>query len=199
MKTSAILSMVKRRRNASIFFDPREDRQWIQIGGNIYPLDGMPYLDKETLMIMMDVPEEKRDNYFITCENMPEKHIALTTDNAQGDTPAYKAWMSIMHIYDELRAVYIGEEKDDLVLVPEEAFRPIADSEKDYLLYAREVDGVKWIVAKDGFQLIAVIGRVVVNDDQAHKTLLDVARHIRTDIDRIKAEEAARDGEQQHI
>ena len=70
---------------------------------------------------------------------------------------------------------------------------------RKYTLFSRVVDGVTWIVAKKGFELIAVISRIVVHDERTQKTLQDVLAHIRADAERIQAEEAARDGEQQHI
>lgn len=199
MKINALLSMAKKRKNCSIFYDPYSERKWMQLGGNLYPLDGMPYLDKETLLIMMDVPEDKRDEYWIECQNLPERLKPLVVDNAEGDKPARRAYMTITPFAEELYPVYTDEEKSELILTPVISYKPIADEAEEYTLFSRVANGETWILAKKGFELIAVIGRVVVHDEQTQKTLQDVLAHIRADAERIQAEEAARDGEQQHI
>lgn len=200
MKINTLLSMAKKRKNCKIFWDDEHNRQWMQLGGDLYPLDGMPYLDKETLLIMMDVPEDKRDDYWIECQRLPDKLLALVHDNADDDQPARRAYLTITPFLQELRPVYICEEEEKtLVLVPENSFKPIADEAEEYLLFARQHEGHTYILAKKGFELIAVIARVVVNDEQTEGTLQNVLCHIRADIDRIKAEGTRKHGEQQHI
>lgn len=200
MKINTLLSMAKKRKNCHIYYDSRQERQWMQLGGNLYPLDGLPYLDRETLLIMMDVPEEKRDDYWIDCGALPERLLPLVADNHSEDLPARKAYLTITPLGEELRPVYIGEREDKtLVLTTESSYRPIADEIDEYLLFAREAMGETYILAKKGFELLAVIGRVVVNSGTELETLQDVERHIRTGMAAIKEEEARRDGEQQHI
>lgn len=199
MKINTLLSMAKKSKNCIIHWDDVTQRQWMQLGGSLYPLDGMPYLDKETLLIMMDVPEDKRKDYWIECQALPEKLKPLIADNAQGDELARKAYLTITPFEDELRPVYTDAEKSQLVLTMESSYKPIADEAEEYTLFSRRANDETWILAKKGFELIAVISRVVVHDEQTPETMQDVLSYIRADRERIKAEEARHDGEQQHI
>lgn len=38
-------------------------RQWVGDGSAMYPLDGLPYMDDEALLALMDVPIDKRDKW----------------------------------------------------------------------------------------------------------------------------------------
>ena len=40
-------------------------RQWVGDSAAMYPLDGLPYMDDEALLALMDVPPDKRDKWTI--------------------------------------------------------------------------------------------------------------------------------------
>ena len=40
-------------------------RQWVGDGSAMYPLDGLPYMDDEALLALMDVPIDKRDKWTV--------------------------------------------------------------------------------------------------------------------------------------
>lgn len=40
-------------------------RQWVGDGVAMYPLDGLPYMDDEALLALMDVPIDKRDKWTV--------------------------------------------------------------------------------------------------------------------------------------
>ena len=45
--------------------------QYIGDGSAVYPVVGLPQLDKESLLTIFDVPEKDRDNYFVKTLGVP--------------------------------------------------------------------------------------------------------------------------------
>lgn len=198
MKTAALWKLCKEHEEADIWQDEAEGRQWRYVQGCVYPLDGMPWLDKEGLLTMMDVSAEDWLDWNIRIVPMNETMRRYVSDAGE-DTLARMAGVTIEMDSFALKPVYVGEEGTELVLIRENALKPLNDSKKVNELYARKVGGQTYIVVKKGFELIGCLGRVVAPDEEKAGVLKDVASHMLDEAKRIKAEEAKRDGEQQHI
>ena len=67
MKIKSIAAICKKNKNIAIFERYSDDgdilTQYIGDGSAVYPVVGLPQLDKESLLTIFDVPEKDRDNY----------------------------------------------------------------------------------------------------------------------------------------
>ena len=66
MKIKSIAAICKKNKNIAIFERYSDDgdilTQYIGDGSAVYPVVGLPQLDKESLLTIFDVPEKDRDN-----------------------------------------------------------------------------------------------------------------------------------------
>lgn len=202
MKINTLMGMARRQRICRIHRDAETGRQWLAVGGGLYPMDGLPEMDKNMLLVMMDVPEHKQDDYSIKCVGMTGQMKYLTADNSPEDRDAMKdggitiSWNGV-----ELLPIYTNREGENrMILVQAEYLRPIADEERNYQLYTRMVDGHPYLLVKKGFGLIAAIARVVISDKDAVETLDDISMHIKKDIMRYAVQPMVRETDgQEHI
>ena len=196
MKLSALYKLCKK--NKSVMLLTGDDgRQWIEVGAsNLYPMDGLGDLDAGKLLIMMDVPEDEKSDWDIFEKEMPEHLQFLAQDNRDDDMPAQKAPVTICVYGDDLRPVYSAY---GLVLAREDALRPVADSKKTQELFVRKSTEGLFVVVKNGFELIAVIGRTAIYDEKVWEALSDTAANIHKDVERKRLREQETDGEQQRI
>lgn len=197
MKLSALYKLCKKNKIVYILRDEEEERQWIMVGGsNLYPMDGLPRMGKDELLTMMDVPKDEQEKWMIRVEQLNEYMRHFAADNAQGDTNAAELRARVIIDGEELAAI---QTDCGVVLIPAEALKPVSDSAKTYELFSRKVNGETWIAVKNGFQLIAAIGRVKVTDSDAADCLRMVADRIIEDYNTKKAIDEKRNGVQQHI
>lgn len=75
MKIKSIAAICKKNKNIAIFERYSDDgdilTQYIGDGSAVYPVVGLPQLDKESLLTIFDVPEKDRDNYFVKTLGIP--------------------------------------------------------------------------------------------------------------------------------
>ena len=75
MKIKSIAAICKKNKNIAIFERYSDDgdilTQYIGDGSAVYPVVGLPQLDKESLLTIFDVPEKDRDNYFVKTLGVP--------------------------------------------------------------------------------------------------------------------------------
>ena len=196
MKTQALMRMCKKKKTARIITDENTNAQWIEVVGNVYPLDGMPYMDKETLLTMMDVPEDKKAEYSIGEVPLTPSAERWTANNEGSDHPAKKGPITIAMDGEVYRPVYTC---GGVVLVPEASFGPVKDSEDTHELFSREIGGNTWVLVKNGFLLQAAIGRAIIRNAEVADCLHDVACHVSQEIAKKQKEELEENGEQQSI
>lgn len=186
--------MIKKEK-AAMLITQTGGRQWALVGyGNLYPLDGLPWLDKDKLLTMMDVPMDERENWVIIEKEMSQRLEEFASDAAESDTEAEAGPVDISFDGEDYRPVYT---RRGLVLVPADSFGPASDRRKTYQLYAREVQGEIVIIVKNGFQNIAAICCVNIGDDKAAECLMDIARHVSREAMAKKQQELMENGEQQ--
>lgn len=70
MKIKSIAAICKKNKNIAIFERYSDDgdilTQYIGDGSAVYPVVGLPQLDKESLLTIFDVPEKDRDRFTFT-------------------------------------------------------------------------------------------------------------------------------------
>lgn len=159
MKLSKLGALIKDQKGAVVLDTVDSDgqiiRQHIMLYGAMYPLDGYPQLDKDILMTILDVPKEKRADYWYREEVHTEKTRRWADDNplTDKDTPAS---LCEARIELPLRTLIALNTHHGLVFVDEEYKKPISD-EKEVEYWCRQTSNGYVIVAKKGYQTIATI------------------------------------------
>ena len=97
MKIKSIAAICKKNKNIAIFERYSDDgdilTQYIGDGSAVYPVVGLPQLDKESLLTIFDVPEKDRDNYFVKTLGVPAG-ISSRTPTKRKDTSSGKEFRS---------------------------------------------------------------------------------------------------------
>lgn len=87
MKIKSIAAICKKNKNIAIFERYSDDgdilTQYIGDGSAVYPVVGLPQLDKESLLTIFDVPEKDRDNYFVKTMGVPAGISFEDTDETE--------------------------------------------------------------------------------------------------------------------
>lgn len=87
MKIKSIAAICKKNKNIAIFERYSDDgdilTQYIGDGSAVYPVVGLPQLDKESLLTIFDVPEKDRDNYFVKTLGVPAGISFEDTDETE--------------------------------------------------------------------------------------------------------------------
>ena len=159
MKLSKLGALIKDQKGAVVLDTVDNDgqiiRQHIMLYGAMYPLDGYPQLDKDILMTILDVPKEKRADYWYREEVHTEHTKRWAEDNPSinRDTPAS---LCGIRIELPLRTLIAVNTHHGLVFIDAEYKKPISDEiEVEY--WCRQMKTGYVIVAKKGYQTIATI------------------------------------------
>lgn len=166
MKMSAVWSLLKKDKLGTIITLP--DRQWLQIGRCIYPLDGLGLVTPDMLYTLLDVPEDKRCDYHIYEMDAAEM-LGYLQDVDETDELAEAASFTVRTAGSVYQMYKAG---DTLLTICPDALKPL-ENEEDVRLYAREFGEGHAMVAKSGFLLRAVIGTsdYWARNPQVHKDM----------------------------
>lgn len=194
MKTSALWKRCREWPVVDVLQDEEAQRQWLHVHGCVYPLDGMPWLDREGLLTMMDVPADKWPEWVVRVNPITE-HMKAFVSDAGDDTPARMPNVTVGLHGDVLKPVYIGD-TEEMVLIDAGALKPLNDTKKVNEVYVRRIRGSNLVVVKKGFELIGCIMRMSVTDGEGAKTLNDMAAHIIGEQKEVEMRRREREGEQ---
>lgn len=111
-------------------------RQHICIGDAVYPLDGIPLVGEKTLLTMMDVPADKRDEWYVHRREGNERDRWMLADEQITDTDATMGKLTL-----ECNGIEL---------------RPIKD-EKNIRYRLRKNEKEQLIIAQRGLITIAVL------------------------------------------
>ena len=144
--------------------------QWLGTGNALYPLNGLPLLDEESLCAMFDIPEKKREKLVILCEDMSE--IIDVADKDPKETLLEEKEMTIG--YNGMQMIPLRT-KDGIIFIGEQFLEPLAD-EIDFLnLYERKTPkGVSYVAVKAGMMLRGIIAPYDVVTDKKFITQLEL-------------------------
>ena len=129
-------------------------RQWISDGAAAYPLDGLPYLDEESICAIFDVDAKKRDKLVVT--NHPTSPEGLDfSDLHPGDTILEPLNFQMSIGGDEL---YLLKDKDGALVVIKNGYRKPFDAWKECECYKRvDRSGQPYVAVIQGCVLRGVI------------------------------------------
>ena len=157
MKIKSIAAICKKNKNIAIFERYSDDgdilTQYIGDGSAVYPVVGLPQLDKESLLTIFDVPEKDRDNYFVKTLGVPAGISFEDTDETERRVE--REGISIIYSGRTLKPIRTTR---GLVFIESRYLSPVSDILDVLELYERITPGgTPYIVAKAGFLLQAVI------------------------------------------
>lgn len=157
MKIKSIAAICKKNKNIAIFERYSDDgdilTRYIGDGSAVYPVVGLPQLDKESLLTIFDVPEKDRDNYFVKTLGVPAGISFEDTDETERHVE--REGISIIYSGRTLKPIRTTR---GLVFIESRYLSPVADVLDVLELYERRTaEGAPYIVAKAGFLLQAVI------------------------------------------
>lgn len=172
MKIKAVARLVSETHTFALLEDT--ERQHIAIAGAIYPLDGLPTMDGDTILAVLDVPVGDRVLYQVQCQPaLSFRH--LLADNEESDQLAQLTDMLVSVNGETVRPLYapLG-----LVCIREAERKPISDSAKTATYFVRQVGNTPVVVVKNGFQRIASLYPTTAwAQDNACEWLRDLSRY----------------------
>ena len=176
MKIKSIAAICKKNKNIAIFERYSDDgdilTQYIGDGSAVYPVVGLPQLDKESLLTIFDVPEKDRDNYFVKTLGVPAGISFEDTDETERHVE--REGISIIYSGRTLKPIRTTR---GLVFIESRYLSPVADVLDVLELYERRTaEGTPYIVAKAGFLLQEVIMPYDVINQQFVESLQDLTR-----------------------
>ena len=127
--------------------------QYIGDGGAVYPVVGLPPLNKENILTIFDVSEKDRENYLVKTADIP---MGINFDDTDAnEKPVEREALSIVYSGKTLKPL---QTRRGLVFIESRYLSPVSDIMDVLELYERFTQGgAPYIVAKAGFLLQAVI------------------------------------------
>lgn len=161
MKIKSIAAICKKNKNIAIFERYSDDgdilTQYIGDGSAVYPVVGLPQLDKESLLTIFDVPEKDRDNYFVKTLGVPAGISFEDTDETERHVE--REGISIIYSGRTLKPIRTTR---GLVFIESRYLSPVADVLDVLELYERRTaEG-----AREGTRLDAMRRRLPAADYQ---------------------------------
>lgn len=162
--------------------------QWLGDGGAIYPLNGLPFLDKDGLYRIFDVPEKTQKKISFASGAIPE---GLNVDDyAAGETIAEDMGVTLSYggkVLLPLRAA------GGILYIQSRYLEPLEDQADFLQLYVRRTgDGGRYIAAKVGMLLRGVIMPCNVNMNGLVNRLDEIAQMTRWEAEQQEAARANR-------
>mgnify|MGYP000841031953 CR=1 FL=1 len=194
MKIKSIAAICKKNKNIAIFERYSDDgdilTQYIGDGSAVYPVVGLPQLDKESLLTIFDVPEKQREDWFVQVAGIPSE-ISFEDMDAN-EKPVEREAISIAYSGKTLKPL---QTRRGLVFIESRYLSPVADVLDVLELYERRTaEGAPYIVAKAGFLLQAVIMPYDVINQQFVESLQDLTRECEFSLsEKERREREARD------
>lgn len=153
MKAKKIYGMAKQSQNLLVLVD--EARQFFNIGGDIYLIDGMPYMKDAEFLAYLDVPKHKRDEWDVVPKHMTGTHEASVLGDMAGDDLELKPHPISITVGGKSYMAFLTE--DGAVLwLDEDKLSPLAAAAWTFLLRHSET-GESYIAVKEGLYLVALL------------------------------------------
>lgn len=200
MKIKNIAAICKKNKSVVLFerYDSNGEvaLQYIGDGGAVYPVVGLPTLDKESVLTIFDIPEKQREDWYVRSTGIPEG-ISLD-DVDETEKPVEREAISIVYSGKTLKPL---RTRRGLVFIESRYLSPVSDVLDVLELYERITpSGTPYIVAKAGFLLQAVIMPYDVINQQFVGKLEELTRQcaISLDLRKQEAERANADAPEQY-
>lgn len=174
MKIKSIAQLCKRSKHIILFDKKQGDfvRQWIGDGGALYPVDGLPYLEAESVFTIFDILEKQREKIHFSNSDAPGEYNY--EDICESENIINDRYMSIVSADRVLMPL---QTQKGITFIDTRYLAPLSDVFETLELYERVTRGGQiYIAAKAGFMLMAIILPVnIISEEFVHK-LSEVTR-----------------------
>lgn len=182
MKIKSIASICKKNKQVALFNQYGREcdtvMQYMGDGNAVYPINGLPELDKESVLTIFDVPEKQREDWFVKYASIPEGINFDDTDETEQFIE--QSDLSIVYSGKILKPL---QTRHGMVFIESRYLSPMADFMDVLELYERRTLNGTYIVAKAGFMLQAVIMPYEVVDKQFVNQLQELAKQCAVSLD----------------
>lgn len=191
MKIKNIAAICKKNKSVVLFERYNDEGevvlQYIGDGAAVYPVIGLPVLDKESVLTIFDVPEKQREDWLVRSMGVPD---GISLDDVDGtEKPVEREAISIVYSGKTLKPL---RTRRGLVFIESRYLSPVSDVLDVLELYERITpSGTPYIVAKAGFLLQAVIMPFDVINQQFVEKLQELTRECALSLD-LRKQEAER-------
>ena len=161
MKIKALCKCAQEDNNILYLLDDVDEdgavlRQYVYLPERaLFPLDGMPQLNEDTILAVMDVPQEKKCIWNVTRGTMTERLKLMAADAMHTDGEAKLSWVGIAMNGMAVRPVF-WEGGGKTAFVDSEILKVVADH-RGLELCARKIDGSTVFVMLNGFVNVGCI------------------------------------------
>lgn len=198
MKFSKLAALARREKLMVLMSTWRDDmiiRQHLQVGNGLYPMDGMPVMDKDELLVALDVQPDKKHEYTVFEQELSGDAATMAEDNPN-EKPDEYAELKLLRLDTGIATRVIVETPWGIRFVNAD-YVDVLKGEKGVEWFARDMgSGRVAMVAKRGYQTIASIGTSDAWIDEPNCELLS---QVVERMNAVVAERKKRDGEQQRI
>lgn len=175
MKIKDIAELARDAGGVTLINEPGVDlkpaRQWLVIGGvAVYPLDGLPTLDENQLMAVLDVPMKKRDSYKVFKMELNDHMRQYTADYQPLDRDAELSTIEIGWSGMRLRCAMADD--GETVFANTKWLKPVEDRKGDLtFVVRRSSEGTAHLVVKRGMMNLCCISSadIWIGDREAHE------------------------------
>lgn len=190
-----IAAICKSRKSVALYDDEEAGIQWIGDGCAIYPLYDMPPLDEETVLVVLDVPGDKRGDYRVNYTPLPTPYNFRDDDDLERMLPE----MDVGIVFKDSKLMPARTSRGLLFFNPK-YLEPLNDLD-GFELYERQTkDGGIYFAVKTGFILQAILLPKLPEPDVLFDRLRMLARELETTLHyQTLAEEEAEDDTQLRI
>lgn len=161
MKIKALCKCAQEDDNILYLLDEADEdgvvvRQYVYLPERaLFPLDGMPLLNEETILAVMDVPREKQAAWSVTRSTMNERLKLLAADAKATDGEARLSFVGIAMNGYTVRPVF-WESGTKTAFVESELLKVVSDH-RGLEMWARKVDGTTVFVLLNGMVNVGCI------------------------------------------
>lgn len=160
MKINAVMRIIKKRTAIAIDYNMTNEVQWIAAGDTMYNISALPELTADQLLILMGIPEKKKEDYTIITDSSEIRRIIEKSSHIE--KPINRGYTNICVMGEEFEPVII-ENKAYFINV--EYFKPFDGIEWDISAWIDKNTKEVLIVVKAGFMALAYIKPSALNTD----------------------------------
>ena len=187
MKLKALAALCKREGAFYLYDNVDADgvihNQWLGAGGAIYPLAGLPRIEKENLIAMFDITEKQREKIHFQHSYLPV-HINFEDVDPE-ETMLDRTYITLGYGGRVIKPLFT---RGGLELMDLDYLKPLADVADDLELYERHTKGGTYFAAKMGFMLVGVIMPLNIIEESFVENIERLARKCRAALE-LKAEQ----------
>ncbi|MBR5342587.1 MAG: hypothetical protein IK149_01675 [Oscillospiraceae bacterium] len=151
MQIKQIAKLVKQSGELQLWTDAEQDTQWICNGYGAWPLYGFPFLDSDSVLAVLDIPEKDREKIIVT-EKAPPDGICLKDEASEEELPDPP--ISICYGGELLLPL---ETSEGLLLVDPNLFKPLRDVQPLTVHVRKTKRGEAYLAAKGGMLLHGIL------------------------------------------